>query len=83
VIWRDGKIVRLTAAEALPKELQFALANCVLDRLAAEGPPPVSEQHKAEFLRREEAFFLTYIRVKLGSPFARNCSESEPSPHCY
>jgi putative addiction module component (TIGR02574 family) len=47
----------LAAVEALPKELQFALASSVLDRLAAEGPPPVSEQLKAEFLRREEAFF--------------------------
>lgn len=46
----------LAAVEALPKELQFALANSVLDRLAVEGPPPVSEQLKAEFLRREEAF---------------------------
>lgn len=47
----------LTAIEALPKELQFALANTVLDRLAIDGPPPISEQLKAEFLRREEAFF--------------------------
>ncbi|MFN7845060.1 MAG: addiction module protein [Pirellula sp.] len=46
----------LAAVEALPKELQFALASSVLDRLAAEGPPPVSEQLKAEFLRREEVF---------------------------
>ena len=43
--------------EALPKELQFALANSVLDRLAVEGPPPISEQLKAEFMRREEMFF--------------------------
>jgi hypothetical protein len=27
------------------------------DRLAVEGPPPISEQLKAEFVRREEAFF--------------------------
>jgi hypothetical protein len=47
----------LTAIEALPKELQFALANSVLDRLAVEGPPPISEFLKAEFVRREEAFF--------------------------
>jgi len=47
----------LAAIEALPKELQFALANSVLDRLAAEGPLPVSEQLKAEFLQREEGFF--------------------------
>lgn len=47
----------LAAVEALPKELQFALASSVLDRLAAEGPPPISEQLKAEFVRREEAFF--------------------------
>ena len=47
----------LTAIEALPKELQLALAYSVLDRLAVEGPPPISEQLKAEFLRREVAFF--------------------------
>jgi len=47
----------LAAIEALPKELQFALATSVLDRLAAEGPLPVSEQLKTEFLRREQAFF--------------------------
>lgn len=47
----------LAAIKALPKELQFALANSVLDRLAAEGPLPVSEQLKAEFLNREEVFF--------------------------
>lgn len=47
----------LTAIEALPKDLQFAIANSVLDRLAVEGPPPISEQLKAEFVRREEAFF--------------------------
>ncbi len=46
----------LAAIEALPKELQFALATSVLDRLAAEGPLPVSEQLKTEFLRREQAF---------------------------
>ena len=47
----------LAANEALPKELQFALAISVLDRLAAEGPLPVSEQLKTELLRREQAFF--------------------------
>jgi putative addiction module component (TIGR02574 family) len=47
----------LAAIEALPKELQFALATSVLDRLAAEGPLPVSEQLKTEFLQREQAFF--------------------------
>jgi len=47
----------LTAIEALPKELQFALASSVLDRLAASGPLPVSEQLKAEFTRREQTFF--------------------------
>ncbi len=47
----------LMAIEALPKEMQFALANSVLDRLAGEGPPPISEQLKAEFVQREEAFF--------------------------
>jgi hypothetical protein len=45
-----------TAIQALPKELQFALANSVLDRFAVEGPPPISKQLKVEFLRREKAF---------------------------
>lgn len=56
----DGNMTQkelLTAIEALPKEIQFALANSVLERLAIDGPPPISEQLKAEFLRREEAFF--------------------------
>jgi hypothetical protein len=53
------------------------------DRLATDGPPPISEQLKAEFARREEAFFLNRIRVKFGSPFARNCLESEPRPCSY
>ena len=43
--------------ESLPKDVQFAIANSVLDRLACEGPLPVSDELKAEFLRREEAFF--------------------------
>ncbi len=47
----------LAAIEALPKELQFALATSVIDRLAAEGPLPVSERLKTEFLQREQAFF--------------------------
>ena len=49
----------LAAIEALPKELQFALATSVIDRLAAEGPLPVSEQLKREFLQREQAFFAS------------------------
>ncbi|MEI6526921.1 MAG: addiction module protein [Planctomycetota bacterium] len=47
----------LKAIEALPKNQQFAIASSVLDRLATDGPPPISEQLKAEFVRREEAFF--------------------------
>ncbi len=47
----------LATIESLPKDVQFAIANAVLDRLASEGPPPLSEELKAEFLRREEAFF--------------------------
>ena len=47
----------LTTIESLPKNVQFAIANSVLDRLANEGPPPISDQLKSEFLRREEAFF--------------------------
>ena len=45
--------------ESLPKDVQFALANSVLDRLASEGPPPISEELKAEFMQREEAFFAS------------------------
>ncbi len=47
----------MAAIAALPKELQFALASSVLDRLAADGPPPISEKLKEEFQRREEMFF--------------------------
>jgi putative addiction module component (TIGR02574 family) len=47
----------IAAIAALPRDVQFALANSVLDRLAADGPLPVSEKIKAEFVRREEAFF--------------------------
>ena len=47
----------LAAIEALPKELQFALATSVLDLLAAAGPLLVSEQLKKEFLLLEKAFF--------------------------
>lgn len=74
----------LTAIEALPKELQFAVANSVLDRLAVEGPPPICEHLKAEFVRREEAFFSNpHKGVAWESVCERNSSESEPSPHCY
>ncbi len=65
------------------KELLTAIENTVLDRLAIDGPPPISEQLKAEFLRREEAFFSDPNRAKLGSLFVRNCSESEPGPYHY
>jgi putative addiction module component (TIGR02574 family) len=47
----------LATIELLPKNVQFAIANSVLDRLANEGPLPISDELKAEFLRREEAFF--------------------------
>jgi putative addiction module component (TIGR02574 family) len=47
----------LAAIAALPRDTQYALANSVLDRLASEGPLPVSEQLKAEFLEREQSFF--------------------------
>lgn len=46
----------LAAIEVFPKELQLTLATSVLDRLAMEGPLPVSEQLKTEFLWREELF---------------------------
>lgn len=47
----------MATIESLPKDVQFALANSVLDRLTSEGPLPISDELKAEFLRREEAFF--------------------------
>ena len=47
----------MATIESLPKDVQFALVNSVLDRLTSEGPPPISDELKAEFLRREEAFF--------------------------
>ena len=56
----------LATIESLPKNIQFAIANSVLDRLASEGPPPVSDELKAEFLRREEAFFA---RPDQGEPW--------------
>ena len=56
----------LAAIESLPNELQFAIVNSVLDRLASEGPPPISEELKTEFLRREEAFFA---KPNLGEPW--------------
>ena len=47
----------LATIQSPPKDVQFAIANAVLDGLASEGTPPVSEQLKAEFLKREEVFF--------------------------
>lgn len=47
----------LATIQSLPKDVQFAIANAVLDGLASDGAPPVSEQLKAKFLKREEAFF--------------------------
>ncbi len=46
----------LETIETLPKDVQFALVNSVLDRLSVEGPLPVSEELKARFMQREEAF---------------------------
>ena len=46
----------LATIETLPKDVQFALVNSVLDRLSKEGPLPVSEALKAKFMQREEAF---------------------------
>ena len=47
----------LQSIKSLSKEQQFALATAILDRLANEGALPVSEDVKAEFQRREAAFF--------------------------
>ena len=47
----------LATIQSLPKDVQFAIANAVLDRLASEGAPPISEELKVKFLQREEAFF--------------------------
>ena len=46
----------LQSIQSLPKELQFALATSILDRLANEGALPVSDELRAEFQRREETF---------------------------
>ena len=73
----------LKAIEALPKELQFALANSVLDRLAVEGPPPISEQLKAEFVSREEAFLSAPHKGEAWESVRKELFGSEPSPHCY
>ena len=69
----------MSRLEALPKELQFALATSVLDRLAAEGPLPVSEQLKTEFSRREQVFLADPARASHGTSRARDSLESEPS----
>jgi len=47
----------LATIESLPKDVQLAIVNSVLDRLRSDGPLEVSAEMKAEFLRREEAFF--------------------------
>ena len=47
----------MAAIESFPNDLQYAIANSVLYRLSSLGAPPVSDELKAEFLRREEAFF--------------------------
>lgn len=47
----------LASIESLPKDVQLAIVSSVLDRLRSEGPLEVSDELKAEFLRREEAFF--------------------------
>jgi len=48
----------LATIESLPKDAQLAIVNSVLDRLRSDGPLEVSAKMKAEFLRREEAFFV-------------------------
>ena len=57
----------LTTIESLPRDVQFAIANSVIDRLASDGSLPISEELKADFLRREEEFFANPNR---GEPWA-------------
>ena len=47
----------LASIESLPKDVQLAIVSSVLERLSNDGPLEVSKELKAEFLRREEAFF--------------------------
>lgn len=47
----------LASIESLPKDVQLAIVSSVLDRLRCEGSLEVSDELKAEFLRREEVFF--------------------------
>ncbi|MEL6108357.1 MAG: addiction module protein [Planctomycetota bacterium] len=47
----------LASIELLPKDVQLAIVSSVLERLSNDGPLEVSEELKAEFIRREEAFF--------------------------
>ena len=54
---RNLEILNLLKFSAGPAATRSGLATSVLDRLAAEGPLPVSEQLKTEFNRREQAFF--------------------------
>jgi len=49
----------LATIESLPKDVQFQIANSVLDRLSSEGELPISDELKTEFLRREQAFFAS------------------------
>lgn len=58
----------IAAIELLPKDIQYAIATSVLDRLVKEGPPPVSNELKAEFLIREEAYFAN---PDLGEPWEK------------
>lgn len=56
----------ISAIESLPRDSQIAIINTVLNRLTSDGPLPVSEELKAEFLRREQAFFAN---PKQGKPW--------------
>ena len=47
----------LASIESLPKDVQLAIVSAVLERLSNDGALEVSEELRAEFLSREEAFF--------------------------
>jgi|688.fasta_scaffold26452_4 hypothetical protein len=71
----------LTAIEALPKELQFAIASSVRTAWQSKDRPRSPSNSRLSLCDGRKRFFRTRIRGKFGSRFARNYSESEPSSY--
>jgi hypothetical protein len=73
----------LTTIESLPKDVQFAIANSVLDRLAHEGPPPISEELNPSFYDVKRYCSRPLTKASRGSKSEKNCSASEKHTRCY